>query len=50
MNRNGNSGPAHTGPVPSTNFVVAGIDSCGATATIAAASSTTVPIFRNVDR
>jgi hypothetical protein len=31
MNRNGNSDPAQTGPLPSTNLVTAGICMCGAT-------------------
>ena len=50
MNRNGKSEPAQTGPVPSTNFVVAGICMCGATSRMPMASATMVPILRKVDR
>ena len=50
MNRNGNSEPENTGPVPSTNLVSAGIFSSGIATPMATASSTTVPIFRNVLR
>ena len=44
MKTNGNHGPATTGPVPSMNFVSAGIFS------IASPSAATVPIFMNVLR
>ncbi|MNR66832.1 hypothetical protein D3C85_1905390 [compost metagenome] len=50
MNRNGNRLPDHTGPVPSTNCVSAGIFSSGATTTMPIARPTMVPIFRKVDR
>ena len=50
MNRNGNRLPAQTGPVPSTNFVIAGICRSGRTTMMATASSRTVPTFMKVDR
>ncbi|MNZ92252.1 hypothetical protein D3C78_1112720 [compost metagenome] len=50
MNRNGNRLPFHTGPVPSVNWVSAGIFSSGMTITMPMASATMVPIFRKVDR
>ena len=50
MNKNGNSVPSNTGPVPSMNLVTAGILSSGIANRIAMASSSTVPIFRNVLR
>jgi hypothetical protein len=50
MNRNGNSAPDHTGPVPSTKRVTAGMRSSGITSTMVTASSATVPIFMNVLR
>ncbi len=50
MNRNGNRLPDHTGPVPSTNFVSAGIFSSGATTRMPIARPRIVPILRNVDR
>ncbi|MNP48564.1 hypothetical protein D3C76_1426940 [compost metagenome] len=50
MNRNGNIPPFHTGPVPSTNWVSAGILSSGMVTRIPMAKATMVPIFRNVER
>ena len=50
MNRNGNRLPDQTGPVPSMNWVTAGIFMCGATITMPIARPTMVPIFRKVDR
>jgi len=50
MNRNGNTLPAHAGPVPSMNFVTAAICMSGRTTMMASASSSMVPIFRKVDR
>ena len=50
MNRNGKSFPENTGPLPSTNLVIAGMCSCGIATTTASASSTMVPILRKVDR
>ncbi|MOA53410.1 hypothetical protein D3C78_1768660 [compost metagenome] len=50
MNRNGNRLPFHTGPVPSVNWVSAGIFSSGVTITMPMARATMVPIFRKVDR
>ncbi|MOA03188.1 hypothetical protein D3C78_1226760 [compost metagenome] len=50
MNRNGNSVPFHTGPVPSVNWVSAGIFSSGAMIRIPMARPTMVPILRKVDR
>jgi hypothetical protein len=49
MNRKGNSVPGNTGPLPSTNFVSAGMQLRHATST-AAASRNTVPSLRKVDR
>ena len=50
MNRNGNRLPDHTGPVPSMNWVTAGIFSSGRTRTMPIASSAMVPTLRKVDR
>ena len=50
MNKNGNKEPDHTGPVPSTNWVMAGIFKSGATIKIPMAKPTMVPIFKKVDR
>ncbi|MNR33255.1 hypothetical protein D3C85_1509130 [compost metagenome] len=50
MNRNGNRPPFHTGPVPSMNWVSAGIFSSGMVTRIPMASATMVPILRKVDR
>lgn len=50
INRNGNRLPVHTGPVPSTNFVSAGMVSVGRIIRMPIASPTMVPIFRNVER
>jgi hypothetical protein len=50
MNRNGKSEPLNTGPVPSTNRVVAGMCMSGIATRIASARPTMVPILRKVDR
>ncbi|MNR44547.1 hypothetical protein D3C85_1633040 [compost metagenome] len=50
MNRNGNRPPFHTGPVPSMNWVRAGIFSSGMVTRMPMARATMVPIFRKVDR
>jgi hypothetical protein len=50
MKANGNSLPANTGPVPSMNWVTAGICSGGITSTIAVPSTMIVPTFMNADR
>ncbi|MNF96908.1 hypothetical protein D3C84_797180 [compost metagenome] len=50
MNRNGNRPPFHTGPVPSTNWVRAGIFSSGMVTRMPMARATMVPIFRKVER
>ncbi len=50
MNTNGNTLPVNSGPVPSTNCVMAGILICGCMSRIAMASRNTVPSFRNVER
>jgi len=50
MKRKGNSGPDHTGPLPSTNGVTAGIRSGGATTRMPMASAAMVPILRKVER
>ncbi len=50
MNRNGNRPPFHTGPLPSVNWVSAGIFSSGMTIRMPIASATMVPILRKVDR
>ena len=51
MNRNGNSEPANTGPVPdSANFDSAGADITGRASRMPTASSAMVPTFMNVDR
>ncbi|MOA55348.1 hypothetical protein D3C78_1791270 [compost metagenome] len=50
MNRNGNTEPFHTGPVPSINWVIAGIFSSGLRITMPIASPTITPIFRKVAR
>ena len=50
-NRNGNSVPLTTGPLPfDANSLTAGTCSSGRTITIATASIPIVPIFMNVDR
>ena len=46
----GNSLPANTGPVPSTNLVIAGISSGGSTSRMPAASATTTPILTKAER
>ena len=50
MNRNGNTLPDQTGPVPSMNLVTAGICRSGRTMMMPTAKSAMVPILRNVDR
>ncbi len=50
MKQNGKSLPAKTGPVPSTNFVTAGMWSWGSVRTIPTASAATVPILMKVER
>ncbi|MCY1381963.1 hypothetical protein D9M69_699340 [compost metagenome] len=50
MTRNGNRPPFQTGPVPSTNWVRAGILSSGMVTRMPIARATMVPIFRNVER
>ena len=50
MNRNGNRVPFHTGPVPSVNWVSAGIFSSGMTTRMPMARAMMVPILRKVDR
>ncbi|MNC82271.1 hypothetical protein D3C75_1357170 [compost metagenome] len=50
INRNGNSAPVHTGPVPSINFVSAGMVRVGRIIRIPIARPTMVPIFRKVER
>ncbi|MNG40818.1 hypothetical protein D3C84_1296050 [compost metagenome] len=50
MNRNGNRPPFHTGPVPSVNWVSAGIFSSGMVTRMPIARATMVPILRKVDR
>ncbi|MCY1362948.1 hypothetical protein D9M69_496900 [compost metagenome] len=50
MKRKGNRVPFHTGPVPSTNWVSAGIFSSGARIRMPMARPTMVPILRKVDR
>ena len=50
MNAKGKSLPAKTGPVPSTNCVIAGIRSGGSTTRMPSASSRMVPIFMKVER
>ena len=50
MNRNGNSAPDQTGPLPFVNGVSAGIRSGGATIAMPIASATIAPILRKVDR
>ncbi|MNV73427.1 hypothetical protein D3C71_1665750 [compost metagenome] len=50
MNRNGNMLPFHTGPVPSVNWVSAGIFSSGITIRMPMARPTMVPILRKVER
>jgi len=50
MNRNGNRPPFHTGPVPSMNWVSAGIFRSGMVTRIPMAKATMVPILRKVDR
>src|SRR5438034_604422 len=46
----GKTGPANTRPLPSMNFVIAGICNGGWITTTAAASMATVPSFKNVLR
>ena len=50
MNRNGNSAPDQTGPVPSTNRVTAGILRSGATNRMPSARALMAPILRKVER
>src|SRR5687768_8960813 len=50
MNRKGNRLPDQTGPVPSVNWVKAGILSCGETKMTPMARPTMVPILRKVDK
>ena len=50
MNRNGKSAPDQTGPLPSTNFVIAGIFRPGATNRMPRARQAIAPIFRKVER
>ena len=50
MNRNGNRPPFQTGPVPSVNWVSAGMRRSGMTITMPIASAMMVPILRKVDR
>ncbi len=50
MNTNGNTLPLKSGPVPSTNFVIAGIFRSGCMIRMATASKATTPSFRKVDR
>ncbi|CSP64142.1 Uncharacterised protein [Shigella sonnei] len=50
INRNGNRLPVHTGPVPSTNLVSAGMVSVGRIIKMPTARPTIVPIFRKVER
>ena len=47
MKQNGKTAPANTGPVPSMNFVSAGIWSEGMSTRIATAKKPTAPIFKN---
>ena len=48
MKQNGKILPANTGPVPSTNRVSAGINTCGRTIRIPAASEKIAPALINV--
>ncbi len=51
MNRNGNSEPANTGPVPlAANDDTAGASMTGRAITMPTASNAMVPTFMNVDR
>ena len=50
MNRNGNTLPAHTGPLPSMNLVTAGICRSGRTMMMPIAKSAMVPTLRKVER
>ncbi len=51
MNRNGNSDPANTGPVPlAANDDTAGASMIGRATTMPMASRTMVPTFMKVDR
>ena len=51
MNRNGNSEPANTGPVPDpANCETAGAAMTGRANRMPTASNAMVPIFMNVDR
>ena len=50
MKANGNSLPAKTGPLPSTNCVTAGMRSEGMTTKIPRASMRITPIFMKVER
>ena len=50
MKRNGKRLPDQTGPVPSMNFVTAGISRSGRTMTMPIASRRIVPTFRKVER
>src|SRR6266508_1601279 len=49
MNRNGNTLPAQTGPLPSMNLVTAGICRSGRTMMMPTASNAMVPILRKVE-
>ncbi|MNE39776.1 hypothetical protein D3C80_1337450 [compost metagenome] len=50
INRNGNSEPANTGPLPSIKRDTAGILISGIANTMPTASPTITPIFRKVER
>ena len=50
MKRKGNKLPDQTGPLPSMNFVTAGICRSGRTKRIPSASKSIVPTFRKVER
>ncbi len=50
MNTNGNSAPLKIGPVPSINWVSAGIFISGANTRMEMARRNTTPSFRNVER
>ena len=50
MKTKGNSVPLKIGPVPSMNWVIAGILTSGAMMRMDTASMNTTPSFRNVDR
>ena len=50
MQTKGKTGPANTGPDPSTNREIDGINKVGRKAITATASAATVPSFKNVLR